>query len=33
VRLASLIGITVTFLVNIAVLRPLTANRYEGIWP
>jgi hypothetical protein len=32
VRLASLVGVTVTFLVNVAVLRPLTANRYEGIW-
>ncbi len=32
VRLAGLIGITVTFLVNVIVLRPLTANRYEGVW-
>jgi hypothetical protein len=32
VRLASLIGISVTFIVNVLVLRPVTANRYEGIW-
>jgi len=32
VRLASLVGITVTFLVTVAVLRPLTANQYEDVW-
>jgi hypothetical protein len=32
VHLAALVRISVAFIVTVAVLRPATANRYEGIW-
>ncbi len=32
VRLSGLVGITITFVVNLLVLRPITADLYSGIW-
>jgi hypothetical protein len=32
VRLSGLVGITITFVVNLVVLRPITADLYSGIW-